>query len=113
MPWEEHSTEITHLISDLYKNAFVVNFDWPSWEPTAHRYLEDAELLKEASIDGLQKLLTTHVRMDRFCEGHFSEMIRRGHIRAILERLAEIYGKQAGASACSVFAPRLATTTIR
>jgi len=87
MPWEEHSKEVSQLISDLYENGFVVNFDWPSWKTSANGYIEDAERLKNASLDTLQKLLTTHVRKDRFCEGHFSEMVRCGHIRAVLERL--------------------------
>jgi hypothetical protein len=92
MPREEHSAEISQLLSDLYENCFVVDFDWPSWETSARGYVEDAERLKTASLDTLQRLLTTHVRKDKFCEGHFSEMVRCGHIRAILERLAALHG---------------------
>ena len=36
------------------------------------------------------KLLTTHVRNDRFCDNHLSAMIRNGHIAAILLRLTAL-----------------------
>lgn len=38
----------------------------------------------------MQKLLTTHVRKERFCSGHLAGMIENGHILALLKRLAAI-----------------------
>ncbi|MEI8196052.1 MAG: DUF6508 domain-containing protein [Phycisphaerae bacterium] len=88
MPMEVHSPEVGSLVADLYKYEFVADFDWPSWQRSAEKYVEDSGRLQRATLGTLVKLLTTHVRKDRFCEGHFSEMVECGHIRAILERLA-------------------------
>lgn len=87
---EKHSPEITQLIQDLYENGFVIDFDWPAWQKSAETYYKEPEQLKYATLDTLQKLLTISVRKDHFCEGHFSAMVRSGHVTAIIERLAEI-----------------------
>jgi hypothetical protein len=93
---EERSPEINRLVEDLNDNGFVVGFDWGRWQEQAAMYLREPERLQCATLAALQKLVTTHVRKDRFCEGHFSEMVRCGHITAILERLAEIRATQHG-----------------
>lgn len=87
---EEHSPEITQLIQDLHENGFVTDFKWRAWQKSAQTYYKEPERLKYATLGTLQKLLTISVRKDRFCEGHFSEMVRSGHVTAIIERLAEI-----------------------
>jgi hypothetical protein len=38
----------------------------------------------------LRKLLTTHVRADRFVEGHLAGVLESGHMLAILRRLKDI-----------------------
>lgn len=90
MGMEVHSTEIRRILQDLRENGFVIDADWGNWQKSAERYWEQPELLKYASLGTLQKVLTTHVRKDHFCEGHFSEVVRSGHLTAIIERLAEI-----------------------
>jgi len=52
--------------------------------------VNDETLLEEADLETLRKLLTTHVRKDRFCEGHLDYMFECGHITAILERLQQL-----------------------
>jgi len=90
LPMEQNSPEIDNLMSDLYDNGFIESFDWSSWQDTASLYVEEPKRLAEADLDTLKKLLTTHARKDRFCEGHFSAMVKCGHIAAVLERLAEL-----------------------
>jgi hypothetical protein len=65
-------------------------FDWPSWQEEAEKYVVDPQALATAGLLALRKLLTTHVRKDRFVEGHFGAMLESGHITAILRRLREI-----------------------
>ena len=89
-PWEEHSALVSEFVSCLYNNGFVQGFDWSPWQRSAVKYFEDGDSLKKASLATLVRLLTLHVRKDRFFEGHLSEMIRCGHIVAILERLADL-----------------------
>jgi len=38
-------------------------------------------------VDVIRKLLTTHVRKERFCEGHLLAMFESGHIVNVLRRL--------------------------
>jgi Family of unknown function (DUF6508) len=57
--------------------------------------LEDPALLRRASIDEIKTMLTYCVRGERFSEEHWGAMIEQGHVRRLLERLAEI--RDAGA----------------
>ena len=52
--------------------------------PPVSREGIDADLLT------LRRLLTTHVRADRFTEGHLAAELENGHICAILEQLEEL-----------------------
>ena len=81
---------LERLYSALHDNGFIVPFDWPSWQDKARQYLEFPELMESADLNTLRKLLTLHVRKDRFCEGHFTAMVKIGHIRLLLERLKVI-----------------------
>jgi len=87
LPMEVTSPAVNRLVSALYDNGFIVNFDWTSWQETAALYVKDPSRLATADLETLQKLLTTHARKDRFCGGHFTSMISNGHIMAILRRL--------------------------
>ncbi len=88
-----YSPEVVRFIGTLSSAGFVVPFDWGAWQDDAWRYVNDPDLLNGADLDTLRKLLTLHVRKDRFVEGHFSEMIDLGHIRAILHRLKALYSQ--------------------
>jgi len=84
---------IENLIEALYQNHFMQPFDWGGWQDQARRYYAHPNLIRKASLETCVKLLTTHVKKDRFCSGHFSEMVRSEHIQKVLARLAEIRGK--------------------
>jgi hypothetical protein len=52
--------------------------------------LKDETRLKTASLHEIKSMLTFCVRGERFSDGHWGEMIEKGYIRRILERLNEI-----------------------
>ena len=56
----------------------------------AHQMLQDENRVKTASLDQIRTMLTYCVRGERFSEGHRGEMIDKGHIRRLLERLEVI-----------------------
>lgn len=56
----------------------------------AHKMLQDETLIKGASLDQIKTMLTFRVRGERFSDGHWGEMIEKGYIRRILERLEAI-----------------------
>ena len=85
-----YSSKVNEFEKALYDENILINFDWPKWQPEAKKMLDDESLIKSADIDTLRKLLTVHVRKERFCAGHLVSMIESGHILAILRRLREI-----------------------
>ena len=86
-----YSEDAYRLLEFLSGSRFVQRqFAWPDWQEKAERYVVEPERLRTASMDDLQRLLTTHVRKERFCEGHFAAMLECGHIAAIVERVAEL-----------------------
>ena len=86
----EYSPEVISFIETLYAASVVLDFDWPSWKPQAMRYWEQPSRLHSARLLTLRKLLTLHVRADRFVEGHLASMLESGHITAILRRVAHL-----------------------
>ena len=69
---------------------FIQEFDWTLWHDEAEKYQKYPELISGADLEIIIKLLTTHVRADRFCTGHLANMLDNGHLLQILQRLAEI-----------------------
>ena len=62
-----------------------------NYEPVeAVELLKDEVAVREATIPELQQMLTAVVRGERFCDGWWGSMIEDGHVRRLLERLAEI-----------------------
>ena len=75
----------------LYQNDWIASdFNWTKWQETAQRYVECRDMVGSADTLTIQKLLTTHVRKDRFCEGHLASLIKNGHILGLLLRLKEL-----------------------
>jgi O-acetyl-ADP-ribose deacetylase (regulator of RNase III) len=85
-----YACEVDNFIQTLYQEGFVVSFDWMAWSKESKRLVKRPELLDSVDIATIQKLLTTHVRAERFCSGHIAGMIDNGHILTILQRLAVI-----------------------
>ena len=56
----------------------------------AYQMLKDEQAIKTASLSQIKSMLTYCVRGERFSDGHWEEMIEKGYIRRILERLNEI-----------------------
>ena len=89
-PFCNYSREVNEFQRVLYGESFIINFDWPQWQDKAEQFYSKPELLNTADMLTLQKLLTTHIRKDRFCEGHLACVLKDGHITAILRQLKQI-----------------------
>ena len=74
---------------DLYDLGIIQPFAWMNWEP-AKDLAEFEDRLEVASQDYVHRLIITHVRLDRFAEGHFDEMVESGLFARVLQRLAKI-----------------------
>ena len=90
------SDSCEEFIQMLYRNDFIIDFDWGSWIHRAQFYMDHPEALAKARLTTLVKLLTIHVRADRFNDGHLAVVFRSGHIREILRRMEVIYCDRCG-----------------
>ena len=91
LSWFNFDEIAMEFIQVLYDNDWVTpQFDWGEWQESATRYIESREMVESADAVTIQKLLTTHVRADRFCDGHLASMFENGHIAAVLRRLKVI-----------------------
>jgi len=70
--------------------GLIQDFDWPSWQSEAKKLVADEKKLAQADMEAVGKLITTHIRKDRFCDGHLLSVMESGHIAKILRRLREL-----------------------
>jgi hypothetical protein len=81
------------LVEEFFR---YVSSSWLDYEydpERAYRMLKAEHRVRAASLSEIKTMLTFCVRGERFSDGHWGEMIERGHIRRILERLNEIKAK--------------------
>lgn len=83
----EYAPRVCALLGTLDRYGFVEPFDWPAWHTEAQRYYSNPREIETANLSVLQKLVTIHLRKERFCEGHLDTVLRSGHMVAILRRL--------------------------
>jgi O-acetyl-ADP-ribose deacetylase len=86
-----YSKELDRFIDALYAENFIIPFDWTSWRQEANRFVTYPELINLADISTIQKLLTSHVRQERFCSSYLANLIDNGHFLTILQRRQAIY----------------------
>ena len=88
--WSRMAPEVEAFVQALHAHGWVRPFPWHDFQDEAMRYLEDPSRLDGIDVETARKLLTLHVRKERFCDGHLIEMFRAGHVQAILRRLRAI-----------------------
>jgi hypothetical protein len=82
------------LVEEFFR---VVSGAWLDYEynpELAYQMLKDESLIKRASLAQIKTMLTFCVRGERFSDGHWGEMIEKGYIRRLLERLVELAAEQ-------------------
>jgi hypothetical protein len=102
--WEggkEDDQGIIHLPYPIY-NKLVEEFiqaassecwqDYSYHPEIAYVMLKDDDVIKSADLSQIKTMLTFIVRGERFSDGHWGDMIRRGYVRKLLERLSEFGG---------------------
>ena|SRR5438105_2001504 len=98
VPYFEASDFLLSFVAACSAGRWVrPDFDWGAWQDEAIKYVQDPDLLSQADLDTLERLLTLHIRRDRFYDGHLAWAIESGHITAILRRLQDIRRTDFGA----------------
>lgn len=80
------------LITILDTTGFITPFDYNTWaEALGWDKVMSIETLRHADFETLQKLITTHVRTNRFVEGHWDDLLLRGYLTEFMKRLQVLY----------------------
>jgi|SRR5215467_6755891 len=86
----EYHPTVREFVRVCYENGLVQSFDWPGWSPTARQYMRDSKLVASARLSTCTKLITAHIRCERFCDCHLEVVLKSGHLQAILRRLKQL-----------------------
>ena len=78
------------LVEEFFRLGSGPWLDYEYNPEQAYHMLKDEKAVKNASLSQIKTMLTFCVRGERFSDGHWAEMIKKGYIRRILERLNEI-----------------------
>lgn len=73
-----------------YDLGFIETFDWMAWSREKSDLVNSGIGIESLDLEDIRKLLTTHIRGDRFHDGHLLEVLRSNTITKILERLKAI-----------------------
>jgi len=89
--WFSFSEQGNDFLFDLDRYGWVQPFDWtPTWLDEFSKYVNDPVMVESADAETIRKLLTMHVRAERFSEGQLCVIYEMGHLTALLRRLKAI-----------------------
>jgi uncharacterized protein DUF6508 len=83
------------LVEEFFRLVAIGGWLDYEYDPEqAYQMLKDENLIKTASLSQIKTMLTFCVRGERFSDGHWEQMIEKGYIRRLLERLNKIKSEQ-------------------
>jgi hypothetical protein len=88
------SERASEFVDACYEEKFVQSFDWMEWSDRHQAHLTSDAFIGKADLATIAKLLTTHIRSDRFFDGHLLSVLKDGTVLRILERLDQINSEQ-------------------
>ena len=98
---EDPEKAISALNEAAFRLGWVLpDFDWAKWacEPECQRLAREPSRIACADPITLARLLTSHLRQERLCEGHLRSAYEGGHLTAIVRRAAKLMAARDGAS---------------
>jgi hypothetical protein len=87
MPYPKYDKLVEEFIMAASNDCWL---DFGYRPEEAYEMLKNEEEIKSADLARIKTMLTFVVRGERFSDGHWGEMIARGYVRRLLERLAEL-----------------------
>ena len=87
MPWPVYDEVVKEFFEAAGQDCWC-DFDYVPDQ--AGQLLLSEDGVHHATLDQIKTMLTYCVRGERFGDGHWAAMIEGGHVRRLLERLAEI-----------------------
>jgi hypothetical protein len=92
LPWPRYEG----VVQDFFRVAS--SECWTDYGYDSHaagRLLMNEVAVRDADLPQIKSMLTYCVRGERFGEGHWAAMVEGGHIRRLLERLADLRSRNA------------------
>jgi hypothetical protein len=86
MPYPNYNPVVEEFFRQVSRSWLDYEYD----PEQAYQMLKDENRVKAASLAEIKTMLTFCVRGERFSDGHWAQMIEKGYIRRILERLTQI-----------------------
>lgn len=83
------------FLTQLDFSGLVEPFDYSAWLAQEGITIiggkqERSDLIGHADLETLSKLVTAHMRIDRFVEGHLNQLMEEGFFVRVLERIREL-----------------------
>jgi len=88
------SSRASDFVTACYEEHFVQAFDWGKWSRRNGGDLASDAFIAEADLTAIIKMITVHIRADRFCDGHLLSVIEDGTVLKILKRLRDIHSER-------------------
>jgi hypothetical protein len=90
--------DVSGFLTNLDTTGFNLVFDYHTWLESSNdihgkTVLKDLDFLSKADLDTLRKLMTAHIRTERFANGHIASLISSGYMWSFMERLESLYNK--------------------
>ena len=87
LPYPSYDPLVTEFFGMLGGEGWIDH----GYDPAeAWGMLQEEARVGAATLPEIRSMLTFCVRGERFSDGHWAEMIEKGHVRRLLERLREI-----------------------
>lgn len=80
------------FFTQLNLSGLVEPFDYNAWLAGQEIQIDSGELIAGADLELLSKLVTTHIRLDRFIGGHLEQLMQDGYFLKVLNRIRELEG---------------------
>jgi hypothetical protein len=84
------SETVSQFIQACYDANLVQPFDWTSWADEHKGELSSDGFIQKAGLETIIKLITGHIRTERFVEGHLLSVLKDGTMLKILKRLKQV-----------------------
>lgn len=85
-----YADKVKEFIQTLKEEGFLLDFDWQAWREEAYRYFTDRDLIDTADAEAVCKLFTVIIQMELLIHGVLAEMMTKGVIVQLLQRLQAI-----------------------
>ena len=87
MPWPDYDETVMEFIKVAERECWT---DPEYLSKSAGQMLKNDDAVTTADLDQIKSMLTFCVRGERFCTGHWGNVIENGYVRRLLHRLAEL-----------------------